>query len=174
MTWVTSGDNILGCRANCESSIRVPFTISLRSGYGGTSVMSRGDRSEPIFLDDVDRQDWVKKLAEGSQKTGWQVHAYCLRRLHFHLVVETPNVNLVAGMRWLLSAYTIGLNRRHKLFGHVFSGRYQALLVDGSGNRYLKTVYDYVHLNPVRAQGLAWISIGRVKLVQITKSEISP
>jgi hypothetical protein len=71
---------------------------------------------------------------------------------HFHLVVETPEANLVAGMRWFLSAYTARFNRRHKLFGHLFSGRYKALIVDGSGNGYLQTVCEYVHLNPVRAQ----------------------
>jgi hypothetical protein len=73
----------------------------------------------------------------------------------FHIVIETPNANLVAGMRWLLSSYTLRLNHRHKLFGHVFSGRYKALLVDGSTDGYLKTVCDYVHLNPVRAKLLA-------------------
>jgi hypothetical protein len=66
-------------------------------------------------------------------------------------MVETPQANLVAGMAWLLSAYTIRLNHRHKLFGHVFAGRYKALIVDGSGRGYLRTVCDYVHLNPVRA-----------------------
>ena len=76
-------------------------------------VMSRGDRREDIFHDDVDRQDFLKTLAEACQKTGWQVHAYCLMRNHFHLVLETPEPNLVAGMRWLLSAYTIRLNHRH-------------------------------------------------------------
>jgi REP element-mobilizing transposase RayT len=115
-------------------------------------VMSRGDRREDIFLDDVDRQDFLKTLAEACQKTGWRVHAFCLMGNHFHLVVETPNANLVSGMRWLLSAYSIRLNNRHKLFGHVFSGRYKALLVDGSASGYLKTVCDYVHLNPVRAR----------------------
>ncbi len=114
-------------------------------------VMSRGDRREDIFLDDVDRQDFIKTLAEACQKTGWQVHAYCLMRNHYHLVLETPNANLVAGMAWLQSAYTIRLNHRHKLFGHVFSGRYKAQLVEGSGNGYLRTACDYVHLNPVRA-----------------------
>ena len=104
-------------------------------------VMSRGDRREAIFLDDVDRQDFLKTLAEACQKTGWQTHAYCLMGNHFHLVVETPDANLVAGMRWLLSAYTIRLNHRHKLFGHVFSGRYKALLVE-SGHGYLKTACD--------------------------------
>lgn len=94
----------------------------------------------------------IKTLAEACQKTGFQIHAYCLMRNHVHLVVETPNGNLVAGMRWLLSSYTLRLNHRHKLFGHVFSGRYKALIVDGSGTGYLKTVCDYVHLNPVRAK----------------------
>ena len=102
----------------------------IRVQYPGAiyHVMSRGDRGEDVFLDDVDRQDFLKTLAEACQKTGWQLHAYCLMRNHFHLVVETPNANLVEGMRWLLSAYTIRLNHRHKLFGHVFSGRYKALL----------------------------------------------
>ena len=117
-------------------------------------VLSRGDRREDIFLDDTDRQEFLKTLAEACQKTGWQVHAYCLMNDHFHLVVETPNANLVEGMRWLLSAYTSRLNRRHQLFGHVFSGRYMALLVEGSGKGYLRTVCDYVHLNPVRAKKL--------------------
>ena len=99
----------------------------------------------------MDRQDLLKTLAESCQKTDWQVHAYCLMRNHFHLVLETPNANLVDGMRWFLSAYTIRLNHRQKLWGHVFSGRYKALIVEGSGNGYLKTACDYVHLNPVRA-----------------------
>ena len=125
----------------------------LRVEYPGAMyhVMSRGDRREDIFLDDVDRQDFIKTLAEACQKTGWQVHAYCLMRNHYHLVLETPNANLVAGMAWLQSTYTIRLNHRHKLFGHVFSGRYKAQLVEGSGNGYLRTACDYVHLNPVRA-----------------------
>jgi REP element-mobilizing transposase RayT len=114
-------------------------------------AMSRGNRQQDIFLDDVDRQDFLKTLAEACQKTGWQMHAYCLMSNHYHLVVETPNANLVAGLAWLQSAYTIRLNRRHKLIGHVLSGRYKAQLVEGSGNGYLRTACDYVHLNPVRA-----------------------
>jgi putative transposase len=90
-------------------------------------------------------------LAEACEKTGWQVHALCLMSNHFHLVVETPKANLVAGMKWFLGTYTGRFNRRHKLFGHLFSGRYKALIVDGSGTGYLRTVCDYVHLNPVRA-----------------------
>jgi REP element-mobilizing transposase RayT len=115
-------------------------------------IMSRGDQREDIFLDDVDRHDFIKTLAEACQKTDWQVHAFCLMRNHYHLVLETPNANLVSGMAWLQRTYTIRLNNRHKLVGHVLSGRYKSQLVEGSGNGYLRTACDYVHLNPVRAK----------------------
>jgi len=114
--------------------------------------MNRGDRREDIFQDDEDRKRFLTTLGEACQKTEWQVQAYCLMRNHFHLVIETPQPNLVAGMKWLLGVYTKRFNIRHKFCGHVFAGRYKALVVDGSGNGYLKTVCDYVHLNPVRAK----------------------
>jgi REP element-mobilizing transposase RayT len=130
---------------------------ALRVEYPGAiyHVMSRGDQREDIFFDDVDRHDFIKTLAEACQKTGWHVHAFCLMRNHYHLVLETPNANLVSGMAWVQSTYTIRLNNRHKLTGHVLSGRYKAQLVEGSGNGYLRTACDYVHLNPVRARLLA-------------------
>jgi len=126
----------------------------LRLEYEGAiyHVMSRGDRREPIFHDDRDREMFLETLAQAAQKTGWQIHAYCLMANHFHLVLETPGANLVAGMKWFLGTYTSRFNRRHKLFGHLFSGRYKSLIVDGSGTGYLRTVCDYVHLNPVRAK----------------------
>src|ERR1044071_4221785 len=111
-------------------------------------VMSRGDRREDIFLDDVDRHDFLKTLAEACQKTSWQGHAYCLMRNHYHLVLETPNANLVAGMAWLQGTYTIRLNHRHKLIGHVLSGRYRAQVVEGSGNGYLRTTTHHVIHRP--------------------------
>jgi len=126
----------------------------LRIQYPGAvyHVMNRGDRREPIFADDNDRKLFLATLEEACRKTSWQVHAYCLMSNHFHLVVETPSGNLVAGMKWLLGAYTGRFNRRHKEFGHLFGGRYKSLIVDGSGNGYLKTVCDYVHLNPARTK----------------------
>jgi len=126
----------------------------LRVEYEGAlyHVMNRGDRREAIFLDDEDRQCFLTTLGQACTKTGWQVHALCLMPNHFHLVVETPQPNLVAGMKWFLGTYTGRFNRRHKFFGHLFSGRYKALIMDGSGNGYLKTACDYVHLNPVRAR----------------------
>jgi len=102
-----------------------------------------------------DRERFLGTLGEACGKTQWQVHAYCLMRNHFHLVMETPQANLVAGMKWLLGVYTKRFNIRHRLCGHVFAGRYKALIVDGSGNGYLRTVCDYVHLNPVRANLVA-------------------
>src|SRR3989475_4161733 len=126
----------------------------LRVEYPGAiyHVMNGGDRREPIFQDDADRRTFLETLAQASAKTNWQVHAWCLMGNHFHLVVETPQANLVAGMKWFLGTYTSRFNRRHKLFGHLFSGRYKALIVDGSGSGYLRTACDYVHLNPVRAK----------------------
>ena len=103
-------------------------------------VMNRGDRREAIFADDDDRRRFLETLGEACQKTAWQVHAFCLLTNHFHLVIETPQANLVPGMKWLLGTYTGRFNRRHKEFGHLFSGRYKALIVDGSGDGYLKTV----------------------------------
>ena len=126
----------------------------LRVQYPGAiyHVMNRGDHREPIFRSSQDRELFLKTLSEASEKTDWQVHAWCLMRNHLHLVIETPRANLVAGMKWLLGTYTMRFNHRHRLFGHLFSGRYKALPVDASGTGYLKTVCDYVHLNPARAR----------------------
>lgn len=128
----------------------------LRVQYPGAiyHVMSRGNRRERIFVDDQDRRRFLQTLGEACQKTDWQVHAYCLMNNHFHAVVETPEPNLVDGMKWLLGTYTSRFNRRHRVVGHLFSGRYKALPVDGSGNGYLRTACDYVHLNPDRAKVL--------------------
>ena len=129
----------------------------MRIEYAGAiyHLVSRGDRREAIFLDEGDHHDFLKTLAETCAKTGFAVHAYCLMKNHFHLVVETPEGNLVSGMRWLLSTYSNRFNHRHERCGHLFSGRYKALVVEGSGDGYLRTVCDYTHLNPARARLLA-------------------
>jgi len=116
-------------------------------------VLNRGDRRELVFLNDDDRVRFIETLGEACEKTGWQVHAFVLMPNHFHLVVETPQPNLAAGMKWFLGSYTARFNRRHGLSGHLFSGRYKSFLVGGEGG-YLRTVVDYVHLNPVRARML--------------------
>jgi len=126
----------------------------LRVEYPGAiyHVMNRGDRQEAIFRDDVDRGRFLETLGEACIRSGWEVHAYCMMPNHFHAVVETPQPTLVSGMKWFLGTYTGRFNRRHKAFGHLFSGRYKSLIVDGSGRGYLRTVCEYVHLNPARAR----------------------
>ena len=125
----------------------------LRIEYAGAiyHVMSRGDRKENIFLDDEDRRRFLRSLGEVCERAGWRVHAYCLMGNHFHLVLETPQPTLVAGMKWFLGTYTQRFNARHGMRGHLFAGRYKSLLVDGSDDMYLRVVCDYVHMNPVRA-----------------------
>src|SRR5208283_3100038 len=125
----------------------------LRTEYPGAiyHVLNRGDRREDIFKDDLDRKGFLSALEEACQKTEWQVHAWCLMGNHFHLVLETPQANLVVGMQWLLGVHTKRFNIRHKECGHLLAGRYKALHVEGSGDGYLRTVCDYVHLNPARA-----------------------
>jgi putative transposase len=88
----------------------------LRIQYEGAiyHLMSRGDRREAIFHDDLDRKSFLQALGAVCEKTGWQVHAYCLMSNHFHLVIETPRSNLSAGMQWLLGSYTERFNRRRR------------------------------------------------------------
>jgi len=115
--------------------------------------MSRGNHQEAIYRDDRDREVFLDTLDEACGRTGWRVHAFVLMGNHYHLLLETPEPNLVAGMKWLQGAYTQRFNSRHKLWGHLLQGRYKALLVDGSGGDYFLTVSNYIHLNPARTKG---------------------
>lgn len=115
-------------------------------------VLSRGDRREDIVLDDEDRKRFVRTLGEAAVYAGWEVHAFCLMRNHFHLVLETPEPTLVKGMQWMLGTFTARFNARHKMRGHLFAGRYKTIVVDETDDNYLRQVCDYTHLNPVRAK----------------------
>ena len=124
-----------------------------RVEYAGAvyHVMDRGDHLETIFLDDGDRELFLKALGQACERTGWRVHSYVLMGNHYHLLLETPEANLCAGMRWMQGTYTIRYNARHKQRGHLFQGRYKAVLVDGEDGTYFRTASDYIHLNPARA-----------------------
>ena len=114
-------------------------------------VLDRGDRREEIFRSDADRELFLRTLGEACDRTGWRLHAYVLMSNHYHFLLETPEPNLVAGMKWFQGSYSIRFNRRHDLCGHVFQGRYKAVPIDPEEPDYFLTVADYIHLNPVRA-----------------------
>ncbi len=136
----------------------------LRIQYPGAvyHVMARGNHGQEIFQDDRDRRCFLETLGEACEKTGWRIHAYVLMGNHYHLLVETPEGNLVEGMKWVQGAYTQRYNSRHKLFGHLFQGRYKAVIVDGQDEAYFPVVSTYIHLNPART-GLIRIGAERLK-----------
>ena len=115
-------------------------------------VLDRGDRREAIFKDDADRRRFLETLGEAGARTGWRVHAFVLMSNHYHQMIETPQPNLVAGMRWFQTTWTMRYNRRHRQCGHLFQGRYKAVVVDAEESRYFAVLSDYIHLNPVRAR----------------------
>ncbi len=86
------------------------------------------------------------------------MHAYVLMGNHYHLLIETPEPNLVTGMTWFQTTYTVRYNARHEVTGHLFGGRYKAVLVEPEDHAsagdadYFATLIDYIHLNPVRAR----------------------
>jgi len=126
----------------------------IRIEYAGATyhVVARGNRGALVFEDDQDRKIWLETLGEACAKTGWRIHAYALMGNHYHLLLETPEANLVAGMKWFQGAYTQRFNARHKVFGHLFQGRYKAVVVDGEEGNYFGVASTYIHLNPARAK----------------------
>ena len=112
-------------------------------------VTTRGDRREAIYLSDADRQYWLDLLGNVCTRHNWLCHAYCLMDNHFHIVVETIDGHLSAGMRQLNGVYTQWHNRTHNTVGHLFQGRFKAIIVQREA--YLLELARYVMLNPVRA-----------------------
>jgi len=123
----------------------------LRIEFAGAlyHVTSRGDRQATIFWDDVDRAAWLATLAQVCARYNFVVHGFCLMTNHYHLVLETIEGNLSQGMRVLNGSYSQYFNRRHELLGHLFQGRYHAILVQRES--YLLELTRYVVLNPLRA-----------------------
>ena len=128
------------------------MTRPLRLQYCGAlyHVTSRGDRREDIYHDAHDREIWLDVLGHVCDRHNWVVHCYCLMTNHYHLLVETPDGNLSVGMRQLNGQYSRNFNRRHDLVGHLFQGRYKAILVQKES--YLLELTRYIVLNPLRAK----------------------
>ncbi|MBZ0157852.1 MAG: transposase [Alphaproteobacteria bacterium] len=124
----------------------------LRIEYEGAvyHVTSRGNARQRIFYDDEDRASFLGIVESVVKRFNWLCHAYCLMNNHYHLLIETPDGNLSKGMRQLNGVYTQAYNRRHGKEGHVFQGRYKAILVEKESH--LGELCRYVVLNPVRAK----------------------
>ena len=113
-------------------------------------VIACGNAREAIFRDEADRDLFLDALGQVVTRFAWRCHAYCLMDNHYHLLIETPEGNLSPGMRQLNGVYTQRFNRRHARVGHVFQGRFKAILVERE--RYLLELARYIVLNPVRAK----------------------
>ncbi|MFZ5863293.1 MAG: transposase [Nitrospirota bacterium] len=124
----------------------------LRLEFAGAlyHVTARGNARQAIYVDDEDRLHFIARLARAGERYHWRIHAYCLMDNHYHLVIETERPTLARGMRHLNGTYTQYVNRRHHRVGHLFQGRYKAILVER--DPYLLALCRYVVLNPVRAK----------------------
>jgi len=128
------------------------MTRPLRIEYPGAvyHITARGNARQDIFLDDEDREEFLELVALVVERFNWLCHAYCLMTNHYHLLVETGDPTLSRGMRHLNGVYTQRFNRHHGRAGHIFQGRYKAILVEKEAH--LLELARYVVLNPVRAK----------------------
>jgi len=122
----------------------------LRIEYPGAyyHITSRGNEQKDVFKSQRDREKFLEYLASATERYGAVVHAYCLMNNHFHLLLETPEGNLSQIMRHINGAYTTYFNIKRKRAGHLFQGRYKAILIEA--DEYLTELSRYIHLNPVR------------------------
>jgi putative transposase len=112
-------------------------------------VYARGNRKQRIYVDDVDRETYLALLGQVVARQRWKCLAYCLMHNHLHLLVETPEPNLAIGMQRLHGLHAQAFNKRHRHVGHLFQGRYGAVVV--RTDEQLLTVARYIALNPVEA-----------------------
>jgi REP element-mobilizing transposase RayT len=124
-----------------------PLRLELAGGL--YHITARGDRREAIYFSESDRKVWLDLLREVCSIHNWRCHAWCQMTNHYHLVIETPDGNLTRGMRQLNGRYAQYVNRTQRRVGHLFQGRYTAILVEKDS--YLIELARYVVLNPVRA-----------------------
>jgi REP-associated tyrosine transposase len=127
----------------------MPRPPRLQPPGGIFHLTSRGNRRQPIFVEEIDRQRCLERIATAVERFEWICHAYCLMGNHLHLLVTTPKENLSSSMQWLLGRYAQGFNARHALDGHLFQGRFKSRLV--LSEPHLVELARYVVLNPVRA-----------------------
>lgn len=112
-------------------------------------ITARGNAKQNIFIDRIDFRKFLELVGREIEQQRWNCYSFCLMNNHYHLLIETPEPNLVKGMKRLNGTYTQYFNNRHGRVGHLFQGRYKAIIVDK--NSYLLELNRYIVLNPVRA-----------------------
>lgn len=124
----------------------------LRIEYPGAfyHVMHRGNAQSDIFLSDRDREKFLEYLSNSVERYELKIHTYCLMTNHYHLLIETPQPNLSKAIKWINVSYAAYFNRKRQRSGHLFQGRFKAIVVDA--DEYLKQLSRYIHLNPIRAK----------------------
>ena len=120
-----------------------------RSG-GVYHVINRGNYRQDLFINEGAHESFERCLFEACEKCGWILGGFCVMTNHFHLILRTPNGNLVYGMKWLQATFANRYHRFRKVHGKLFQGRYKSLIVEEDA--YLGSLQHYVHLNPVRAK----------------------
>jgi len=123
----------------------------LRIEYPGAfyHVMHRGNGGSDIFKSIRDREKLFEYFGKAVERYNLKIHTYCLMTNHYHLLIETPQPNLSQALRWINGSYAMYFNRKRGRSGHLFQGRFKAILVDA--DEYLKHLSRYIHLNPIRA-----------------------
>ena len=116
-------------------------------------VFSRGNERNPIFKNDPDRHLFIETLKASAELAGVEIIAYVLMDNHYHMIIETPNSNLSHFMRHFGLTYIVRFNKRHGRSGHLFQGRFKAILIEE--DPYLMVLSRYIHLNPIRTKG--WV-----------------
>jgi REP element-mobilizing transposase RayT len=125
-----------------------PLRIEYPDAY--YHVINRGNYQEKIYFNDRDKEKFLEYLEKAAERFSVIFHGYCLMSNHYHLLIQTPDSNLSMAMQWINVSYATYFNRKRDRHGHLFQGRFKAILIDA--DEYLKHLSRYIHLNPVRAK----------------------
>jgi putative transposase len=178
---LTDGTSLICFEKSQNNHKEEAMARPLRIEYPGAfyHVTSRGNEQKDVFKSQKDREKFLEYLESATKRYGAAVHAYCLMGNHYHLLLETPSGNLSQIMRHINGAYTTYFNVKRKRAGHLFQGRYKAILVEA--DEYATELSRYIHLNPVRVEivarpeGYQWSSyrsyIGQNKAPDWLKTE---
>ena len=128
------------------------MTRPLRLEFPGAfyHIVNRGNAQEKIFLSNRDREKFLEYLSDTVDRFGVIIHCYCLMDNHYHLILETPEANISRALQWLNVSYAVYFNKKRSRMGHLFQGRFKALIVNA--DEYLQILSRYIHLNPMRAK----------------------